>query len=482
MKIKFKIFITYLISFSLTAGIVFLLYFFDILNIDFEKNTILLIISVSVIFLFPFILSILITSDISKNIQQIISFLNQFFIDKKLADKIEEKSKRKDEFGTVFKKISDIYSSYQSYLKFADNLKKGIKADTSELDNKEVLAAAMIDIQENLITAAKEQKYNQKESERNKWYQSGINDFTLLLQQDFRSTQEMAYPVIKKLAEHLAVEQIGIFVLTKKNDKELLVLEAAYAYDKKKQLDTEVEIGESLVGKCAKEQKLIRIDDLPEGYTYIGSGLGEDTPKSLILLPLLHEKKLFGVLEIASLKRIPDNNINFLNVIAERISAEISNINTKILTAKLTEDYKKQSEELALKEKKSEQIISELIKEKETNITEQKKLSEKINLINDNIPTVIFDYEGIPSEINKAAEELYGIKKETGLTESSEKKFPYNDKFREILKKVLEGETIILRYFRNNKTEEVIEKYIPYKNSENKIDSVILTAIKIKIH
>ena len=176
MKIKLKIFITYLSSLVLTVGIVLLLYFFDIINIDFEGNTIFLIISVSVIFLFPLILSILITYDISKSLQQIIFFLNQFFIDKKLADKIEEKSKRKDEFGIVFKKLSDIYSSYQSYLKFADNLKKGNKTNTSEFDNKEFLAAAMIEIQDNLITAEKEKQYNKKESERNKWYQSGVTD------------------------------------------------------------------------------------------------------------------------------------------------------------------------------------------------------------------------------------------------------------------------------------------------------------------
>lgn len=482
MKIKLKIFITYLSSLVLTVGIVLLLYFFDIINIDFEGNTIFLIISVSVIFLFPLILSILITYDISKSLQQIIFFLNQFFIDKKLADKIEEKSKRKDEFGIVFKKLSDIYSSYQSYLKFADNLKKGNKTNTSEFDNKEFLAAAMIEIQDNLITAEKEKQYNKKESERNKWYQSGVTDFTLLLQQDFRNTEEMAYPIIKKIAEHLRVEQVGLFVLNKKGNKELLILEAAYAYDKKKQLDTEVEIGESLVGKCAKEQKLIRIDDLPEGYTYISSGLGEDTPKSLILLPLLYEKKIFGVLEIASLKRIPDYKINFLNVIAERVAAEISNIRSKILTNKLTEDYKKQSEELALKEKKSEQIINELIKEKETYIAKQKKLSEKNNFIDNYIPTIIFNSDGIVSEINKAAEKLYGITKETILSKFSEKKFPDNDKFPEILKNVLDGKTIILRYFRNNKTEELIEKYFPYKNNKDEIESVILTTILIKTH
>ena len=318
------------------------------------------------------------------------------------------------------------------------------------------------------------------ELERNNWYQSGVTDFTLLLQQDYKSTEEMAYPVIKKLAEHLRAEQAGIFVLKEKGDKELLILEAAYAYDKKKQLDTEVEIGESLVGKCAKEQKLIRIDDLPEGYTYISSGLGEDTPSSLILMPLIYEKRLFGVVEIASLKRITDYRVNFLNVIAERIAAEISNINTKILTTKLAEDSQKQTEELAIKEKQSEKTISALSKEKEQLNFKLNKLSENLDLINTIIPKVIFNPDGKISEINKAAKTLYGFKEELNSDKKTANIFEKNEKFQEIFKKVLSGETMINRYFRNNNTEELFEKFIPVKNSQNKVETIILIAELIK--
>ncbi|MCD6557010.1 MAG: GAF domain-containing protein, partial [Bacteroidales bacterium] len=323
-------------------------------------------------------------------------------------------------------------------------------------------------------------RLNMLELERNNWYQSGVTDFTLLLQQDFKSTEEMAYPVIKKLAEHLRAEQAGIFVLKEKGDKELLILEAAYAYDKKKQLDTEIEIGESLVGKCAKEQKLIRIDDLPEGYTYISSGLGEDTPSSLILMPLIYEKKIFGVIEMASLKRITDYRVNFLNVIAERIAAEISNINTKILTTKLAEDSQKQTEELAIKEKQSEKIISALSKEKEQLNFKLNKLSENFELINTIIPKIIFNTEGTISEINKAAKTLYGFKVELNSDKKTANIFEKNEKFQEIFKKVLSGETMINRYFRNNNTEELFEKFIPVKNSENKVETIILIAVLIK--
>jgi len=179
---------------------------------------------------------------------------------------------------------------------------------------------------------------------------------------------------------------------------------------------------------------------------------------------------------MASLKRITDYRVNFLNVIAERIAAEISNINTKILTTKLAEDSQKQTEELAIKEKQSEKIISALSKEKEQLNFKLNNLSENFELINTIIPKIIFNAEGKISEINKAAKTLYGFKEELNSDKETSNIFRKNEKFQEIFKKVLSGETMINRYFRNNNTEELFEKFIPVKNSENKIETIILIA------
>ncbi len=462
------------------TGVVTLLYYWDILSINFEENKIFAVILISAAILIPLIYTIFISVTISGNIKQIAVNLKNFFSYTAFPDKLKIKINKKNEFGSVYKELSFLLDTYFKNTEFAENLKLGNLKAKSEVPENVQLGALLVDIKENLLTYEKERRLNMLELERNNWYQSGVTAFTLLLQQDFKSTEEMAYPVIKKLAEHLRAEQAGIFVLKEKDEKELLILEAAYAYDKKKQLDTEIEIGESLVGKCAKEQKLIRIDDLPEGYTYISSGLGEDTPSSLILMPLIYEKKLFGVIEIASLKRITDYRVNFLNVIAERIAAEISNINTKILTTKLAEDSKKQSEELAIKEKQSEKTISALSKEKEQLNIKFNKLSENFELINNMFPTIIFNAEGTISDINKAAKTLYGIKEELKSDIKIFDIFEKNEKFQDLYKKVLNGETMINRYFRNNNTEELIEKFIPIKNSENKIETIVLTAVLIK--
>ncbi len=464
----------------LTTISLIILHFSGIIKFETAANYPAIIIIASVLLIYAVISGLLIAQNISSGLNKLKFSLKNFFAEKNITDNLRENIKREDDFKEIFKEIADLRNTYKLYTDFARNLLAGNYKTEIKINSEKPLGSALEGIKENLLTAEKKETYNIRELKRNNWYQNGVTDFTLLLQQDYKNTQEMSYPVIKKLAEHIGVEQAGIFILKKKKDKEILHLEAAYAYDKKKLLDTETEIGESLVGKCAKQKKMIRIDDLPEGYTYIGSGLGEDTPKSLLLMPLIYEKKLLGVLEIASLKKIPDYKINFLNVIAERIAAEIYNINTKKLTEKLAEDYKKQSEELAEKEKQSEEKISQLIKEKKEILKEKQNLKNQIAEIDDNIARILITPNGKIININKAAEKIYKIKQTDIIGKPLDIITKNQTNFSEILQKILKNQTISLKYSRNNK-EEITEKYIPVKSENEKIEKILLISILTEI-
>jgi len=477
VKIKSGIVLVFSLSFILTVVILFLFYFAGILRTSEESGILFIIISLSVGFLISMLFTVYLRTVFSSGFQKLLYVLKNFFIDKYISEKIDSGAERKDEFGQLFEGFSELYKKYDAYTEFAKQLSEGNYKVVPEFGKNEVLGAALLDIKESLRISDKEKRYSFKEVEKNNWYQSGVTAFTLLLQQDFKSTKEMAYPAVKKIAEHVGVEQAGIFTLKEKDGKKYLLLEAAYAYDKKKQLDTEVEIGESLAGKCAKEQKMIKIDDLPEGYTYISSGLGEDTPETLILLPLMYEKKLFGVLEIASLKRVPDYRINFLKIIGERIAAEISNINTKYLTAKLTEAYKKQSEELALKEKRYKDTINKLANEKEQLLQMNSSFLVQINQFNKYVPTVFVNSDKIITRINDAAAKLYRIKRNDVLNKPYFDIFPSDESYLKLFEKVFEGEE--MRKKRKLKDADIIEKFTPVADKDGKINRLMITALKL---
>ncbi len=468
MKFKFKIIIISLLVDLLLIISAFILFYKKVITVNFGTNDTLLIISGITVIIIPLIVSILFSKQLSNTVKSLSDSLKQFLSTKDLSKVFSEEENRKDEFQNIFSELYNLQDTYLAYSKFSNDLAEGNYKSDIETGKEQPIGKSLLNIRDKIAEYENKIKKNIEELKRNNWYQKGVTDFTLLLQQDFKSTEESAYPIIKKLAEHLEIEQAGIFVLKKRGEKQILELEAAYAYDKKKQLDTEIEIGESLVGKCAKEQKMIRIDDLPEGYTFISSGLGEDTPKTLILMPLIYEKKLFGVLELASLKTVDDYKIDFINVIAERIAAEISNIKTKLLTAKLAEDYKKQSDELFLKEKQSEENLLKLTDELRI-LQKQKKKAEELFDIFNQTALIKMNTDGTIIFANNPAKEIYEIK-------DDETKVLNDEELKNITEKLMTEDTIKRKITRHNNIE-FTEKYIAEKDSEGNLKIIILITI-----
>jgi hypothetical protein len=77
--------------------------------------------------------------------------------------------------------------------------------------------------------------------------------------------------------------------------------------------DLAFELGEGLPGQVAMDGQIMKTDAIPEGYIVI-SGLGQASPKSLLLYPFKNEMdEVIAVLEIASFKDFNDEAIALLN-------------------------------------------------------------------------------------------------------------------------------------------------------------------------
>jgi putative methionine-R-sulfoxide reductase with GAF domain len=130
-----------------------------------------------------------------------------------------------------------------------------------------------------------------------------------------------AEKLLSYLADQLEASQGAIYVADKKSNKNIISLFAAYAFVLPESQTVSYEFGEGLAGQVAKEQKLINISDIPKGYIKILSGLGESNPAHLILCPIMKDKKLLGVAEIASFKAFSKSH----EVLVEKSLALIAN-------------------------------------------------------------------------------------------------------------------------------------------------------------
>jgi signal transduction histidine kinase/HAMP domain-containing protein/ActR/RegA family two-component response regulator len=94
-------------------------------------------------------------------------------------------------------------------------------------------------------------------------------------------------------------------------------------------------LGEGLTGQSALDRTRILIENAPPGYVTVGSGLGEASPTSLVVLPILFENQVLGVLELASLHRFSELHLTFFDrfvpTIGVTINAIMANSRTEVL-------------------------------------------------------------------------------------------------------------------------------------------------------
>jgi signal transduction histidine kinase/ActR/RegA family two-component response regulator/HAMP domain-containing protein len=111
--------------------------------------------------------------------------------------------------------------------------------------------------------------------------------------------------------------------------------------------------GEGMTGQAALEGNRILITDAPPGYLTVGSGLGEASPVSIVVLPITFEGRVLGVLELASLHHFEDVHLAFFDrfvpTLGVTINTIMANSRTESLLSqsqRLTTQLQERSDEL----------------------------------------------------------------------------------------------------------------------------------------
>ena len=82
--------------------------------------------------------------------------------------------------------------------------------------------------------------------------------------------------------------------------------------------------GESLVGQAAQENRVITLTDVPKDYIKVSSGLGDSSPRNLLIAPFSHEGKVNGVIEVGFLNNITARDREFIDMIGEAVGASVN--------------------------------------------------------------------------------------------------------------------------------------------------------------
>lgn len=219
-----------------------------------------------------------------------------------------------------------------------------------ETKNSSPLQQALINMHDQLRTIAI------KENQRN-WIIEGQAIFSDLLNKQHSDFEILCNEIIKKLVQYVDGLQGGLFVLDRKEN--VLKLVSCYAYDRNKFLNNVIEKGDGIVGQVWLEQKSIFITDLPDDHMIIKSGLGNQTPTCLLVVPLIENGVFYGVLELASFKVFERYKIDFVEKIGENIAATLAGVETN----KQTQLLLSESQELTFKMKEQEEEMLQNLEE-----------------------------------------------------------------------------------------------------------------------
>jgi len=253
-------------------------------------------------------------------------------------------------------------------------------SDIRVLSDEDELGKAFLKMKANLQQANEKAVKMKEQEDLQNWATTGIARFGEILRRQTKDNSELSYNIIKALIEYVNANQGGVFIVQDEdsNNAPILELMATYAYGRKKFKEKTVRFGEGLVGTCAIEGQSIYLTNIPEGYIEIESYLGHASPKSLLLVPLKLEDKIFGVIEIASFYEFKPNEVKFIEDLAGTIASTIATSRINQRTAELLEKSKQQSEAMLAQEEEMRQNLEELQSTQEEAHRREKILNEEL--------------------------------------------------------------------------------------------------------
>lgn len=177
------------------------------------------------------------------------------------------------------------------------------------------------------------------------WLKTNLAEFTGKMQGQ-RDLTAVAKLILSQLCV-LVQAQHGAFYNAEFEEKsQVLKLIASYAYRERKDLSNTFRLGEGLIGQCALEKERILITNVPFDYIHINSGLGENKPFNIVVLPILFEGAVKGVIELASFTSFTNIHLSFLDQLTEGIGIVQHTIQAGMRTEQLLMQSQSQSEEL----------------------------------------------------------------------------------------------------------------------------------------
>lgn len=396
----------------------------------------------------------------------------------------------KERIVKINSQISERDKRLQKMAEFAKQIGEGNYSTTLDIsEHNNALAQSLLIMRENLLAN------NKKDSEQS-WIAEGKEIISDILRTHGK-IDELSNLVIQALVKYVNLIQGALYLYDE--DNKVLRNVATYAYNRKKYVNQEFKIGQGLVGACAYEMEYIYRTEIPDDYSTITSGiLGDQKPRSILLVPLITDEKLQGIVEFATIeKEIPEKTIKFLTELGEIIARSVFNLRVNQRTEQLLKESQKMTRELQENEEQLRQNAEEMRatqeelqksnEQLESNIQKvenaQKRLysllenaSEIISIYDENM-VLTYESPSVAKILGYTPEEMMGGKDMDRLTRKGENAM--RQMFKQLLSSPHEPVTIQYTYMKKNGQKIFLETTGRNLLTDTAIKGIILNSSDI---
>ncbi len=197
------------------------------------------------------------------------------------------------------------------------------------------------------------------ENERQNWIKTGVNSLNEMIRGDI-DVQELAKNIVTFLSKYLNIP-IGAMYLANDDGSEFH-LTASYAFTHRKGMNNTIKPGEGVVGQAAIEKEIISLTNVPENYIQIGSALGNEVPRNIVVVPFVFNDVLYGLIELGSFAEMTRTQLEFLEAIAENVAIALNTAKARKQMKMLLQTTQEQAKELQ-KQQAELKLKNEVLKE-----------------------------------------------------------------------------------------------------------------------
>ncbi|MDB6077730.1 MAG: signal transduction histidine kinase [Akkermansiaceae bacterium] len=216
---------------------------------------------------------------------------------------------------------------------------------------------------------------------RQEWSQAGRLELSSVMAGE-KLLEPLAESILAFLTRYVDAHAGAIFATRKGRFHRVALAGAPLAAGIPEQFNA----GEGLLGRAVVDKTLQRIDDVPEGYLRISSGLGEGLPRHLVILPALADHSVNAVIELGFLHPLDGQKQEFLEQISELVGVAVKSALYREHLEELLTETQQQSEELQAQSEELRVSNEELeeqgraLRESQSRLELQQAETEQINV------------------------------------------------------------------------------------------------------